>query len=772
MKHIVSDTVKAATGFWPQLLPALGISVLDGGRHGACPACGGKDRFRFDNQDGRGTWLCNQCGAGDGLNLVEKALSISAKEAAMKVAGMLSTLPESAPVMHDEAADKSRAQADAAARAQALIAAAVSRTDNAYLSAKGLHGTQALTLGEALRCGGVSFAAGDVLIPLTGEDGTAINVQLISAAGDKRTLPGGQVKGTYWLAGEPDGKTLWLTEGYATGLTVHRLTGQPVYVALSANNLPSLAKRLRESYPGALMLIAADRDDNGTGQLKAEEAAKACSGITALPPVTGDWNDVWQAQGDIATLAQLTDFTQPQPLSPFESVSEADLKAMSASQKAELLVAHYGEALAVPPVGEEICRYENGAWQVMEAKTLRREIAALFQKVRAPFSAAGIGSVLDTLKLMVPQMGEPSRRLIGFRNGVFDTASGTFSPHRREHWLRTVNSVDYTAPRTGENLADHAPAFWRWLTRAAGHNHDKQERILAALFMVLANRYDWQMFLEVTGPGGSGKSVMASIATLLAGKDNTTSATIDTLESSRERASVVGFSLIILPDQEKWSGDGAGIKAITGGDAVAIDPKYRDAYSTHIPAVILAVNNNPMRFSDRSGGVSRRRVILTFPEVIPVKERDTQLLDKISAELAVIVRHLMQRFASPDEARELLQAQQSSGEALDIKRQADPLVDFCGYLMPLSTPNGLFIGNANIRPLNPKRYLYHAYLSFMESRGHQHPLSLTAFGQAVPQTLKEYERVLLKRRTNNGIQTNLMLHEDSEADWLPTCSIS
>ena len=575
------------------------------------------------------------------------------------------------------------------------------------------------------------------------------------------------MKGTYWLAGEPDGKTLWLTEGYATGLTVHRLTGEAVYVALSANNLPSLAKQLRESHPDAMMLIAADRDDNGTGQLKAEEAAKACGGKTALPPVTGDWNDVWQAQGDIATLAQLTDFTQPQPLSPFESVSEADLKAMSASQKAELLVAHYGEALAVPPVGEEICRYENGAWQVMEAKTLRREIAALFQKVRAPFSAAGIGSVLDTLKLMVPQMGEPSRRLIGFRNGVFDTATGTFSPHRREHWLRTINSVDYIAPRPGENLADHAPAFWRCLTRAAGHNNDKQERILAALFMVLANRYDWQMFLEVTGPGGSGKSVMASIATLLAGKDNTTSATIDTLESSRERGRLLADYSSRSGKMERRRRRHQGYYRRRRGSHRS---KNRDAYSTHIPAVILAVNNNPMRFSDRSGGVSRRRVILTFPEVIPAKERDPQLLDKISAELAVIVRHLMQRFASPDEARELLQAQQSSREALEIKRQADPLVDFCGYLMPLSTPNGLFIGNANIRPINPKRYLYHAYLSFMESRGHQHPLSLTAFGQAVPQTLKEYERVLLKRRTNNGIQTNLMLHEDSEADWLPTCS--
>lgn len=222
--------------------------------------------------------------------------------------------------------------------------------------------------------------------------------------------------------------------------------------------------------------------------------------------------------------------------------------------------------------------------------------------------------------------------------------------------------------------------------------------------MVLANRYDWQMFLEVTGPGGSGKNVMAEIATLLAGKDNTTSATIETLESSREHASVVGYSFIILPDQENWSGDGAGIKAITGGDVVLIDPKYRDAYSAYIPAVILAVNNNPMRFSDRSGGVSRRRVILPFPDAIPASERDPQLLAKIAGELAVFVRHLMQRFTAPEEARALLQAQQTSGEALEIKRHADPLVDFCGYLMPLSQPNGLYMGNANIRPLNPKRY--------------------------------------------------------------------
>ena len=47
---------------------------------------------------------------------------------------------------------------------------------------------------------------------------------------------------------------------------------------------------------------------------------------------------------------------------------------------------------------------------------------------------------------------------------------------------------------------------------------------------------------------------------------------------------------------------GQGIKAITGGDKVAIDPKHKSPYSTRIPAVVLAVNNNAMSFSDRSGG--------------------------------------------------------------------------------------------------------------------------------------------------------------------------
>jgi putative DNA primase/helicase len=81
----------------------------------------------------------------------------------------------------------------------------------------------------------------------------------------------------------------------------------------------------------------------------------------------------------------------------------------------------------------------------------------------------------------------------------------------------------------------------------------------------------------------------------------------------------------------RYVGDGAGLKAITGGDKVSINPKYRQPYSMRIPAVILAVNNDAMRFSDIGGGISRRRVIFNFSDVVSEDQRDPMLVEKIES---------------------------------------------------------------------------------------------------------------------------------------------
>ncbi|HAB2309601.1 TPA_asm: DNA primase [Salmonella enterica subsp. enterica] len=771
MKMNVTETVKQACGHWSRILPALGVKVIKN-RHQACPVCGGSDRFRFDDKEGRGTWFCNQCGAGDGLKLVEKVFGVSASEAAGKVDAVTGNLPPVA--LEVIAAAEAETEADrkaAAALAVKLMEKTRPASGNAYLTRKGFPGHECVMLTATHKTGGVTFRAGDMVVPLYDNAGALVNVQLINSDGLKRTLKGGAVKGAcHTIEGKKQaGKRLWVAEGYATALTVHHLTGETVMVALSSVNLLSLASLARQKHPACQIVLAADRDLNGNGQSKAAAAADACEGIVALPPVFGDWNDAFMQKGEEATRKAIYDAIRPPADSPFTTMSEAEFTAMSTSEKAMWVHEHYGEALAVDANGQLLSRYEAGIWKIIPPSDFARDVAGLFQRLRAPFSSGKIASVVETLKLIIPQQDAPARRLIGFRNGVLDTATGTFSPHHKSHWLRTLCDVDFTSPVEGETLETHAPHFWRWLDRAAGGKPEKRDVILAALFMVLANRYDWQLFLEVTGPGGSGKSILAEIATMLAGEDNATSATIETLESPRERAALIGFSLIRLPDQEKWSGDGAGLKAITGGDAVSVDPKYKDAYSTHIPAVILAVNNNPMRFTDRSGGVSRRRVIIHFPEQIAPEERDPQLRDKIARELAVIVRQLMQKFSDPMTARALLQSQQNSDEALSIKRDADPTFDFCGYLEMLPQTNGMFMGNASIIPRNYRKYLYHAYLAYMEANGYRNVLSLKMFGLGLPMMLKEYGLNYEKRHTKQGIQTNLSLKEESYGDWLPKC---
>ncbi|EAA7987436.1 DNA primase [Salmonella enterica] len=67
-------TKDAATGHWSKIFEYYGLPPVTGKRHfkGKCPICGGVGKFRCDDKDGKGTWVC-VCGSGDGMSLVLQA---------------------------------------------------------------------------------------------------------------------------------------------------------------------------------------------------------------------------------------------------------------------------------------------------------------------------------------------------------------------------------------------------------------------------------------------------------------------------------------------------------------------------------------------------------------------------------------------------------------------------------------------------------------------------------------------------------------------------
>ena len=85
-----------ARGKWRGILTGLGTTLpATAKQHGPCPTCGGTDRFRFDDQDGNGTWFCNQCSpqAGDGFALVQNVRGCDFPHALQLVADALGCQP-------------------------------------------------------------------------------------------------------------------------------------------------------------------------------------------------------------------------------------------------------------------------------------------------------------------------------------------------------------------------------------------------------------------------------------------------------------------------------------------------------------------------------------------------------------------------------------------------------------------------------------------------------------------------------------------------------
>ncbi|HFO8658485.1 TPA: DUF5906 domain-containing protein [Escherichia coli] len=442
---------------------------------------------------------------------------------------------------------------------------------------------------------------------------------------------------------------------------------------------------------------------------------------------------------------------------------KAQLSQMADSERAQLLAYRF-DGVCVHPESEIVHVWRGGVWCPVSTMELSREMVAIYSEHRATFSKRVINNAVEALKVIAEPMGEPSGDLLPFANGALDLKTGEFSPHTPENWITTHNGIEYTPPAPGENIRDNAPNFHKWLDHAAGKDPRKMMRICAALYMIMANRYDWQMFIEATGDGGSGKSTFTHIASLLAGKQNTVSAEMTSLDDAGGRAQVVGSRLIVLADQPKYTGEGTGIKKITGGDPVEINPKYEKRFTAVIRAVVLATNNNPMIFTERAGGVARRRVIFRFDNIVSEAEKDRELPEKIAAEIPVIIRRLLANFTDPEKARALLLEQRDGDEALAIKQLTDPVIEFCQFLNFLEEARGLMMGGGGDSvKYTTRNSLYRVYLAFMAYAGRSKPLSVAEFSKAMKPAAKVYGHEYITRKVKGVTQTNAITTDDCDA---------
>ena len=293
-----------AVGRWPGLLAHFGIeSPLLTGKHAPCPICGGKDRFRFDDKDGRGTFFCSHCGAGDGFKLLQHVKGWSFKQAASEVEGIVGTVQSGAakPVQSDAA------KVEACRRLWRESRPVVAGDPvSAYL----------------LRRTGIEAAPACIKfhpdLPYRHDDGSttrhpamvarvqdadgrgvAIHRTYLTDEGEKADVPTvKKILGTLPPSSAarlcPASACMGIAEGIETALSASVLFGVPTWAAISAGGM----ERWTPPPGNERVLIFGDNDSSGTGQAAAWSLAKRliAGGIEAevrIPSRSGsDWADV------------------------------------------------------------------------------------------------------------------------------------------------------------------------------------------------------------------------------------------------------------------------------------------------------------------------------------------------------------------------------------------------------------------------------------------------------------------------------------------------
>lgn len=294
-------------GRWLDVLTALGVDqryLIN--RHGKCPFCGGRDRYRFDNKDGYGTFFCNHCGAGDGFKFLSKMFNWDFKKSVTEIRQIIGDCK----IVTIQKKDPRRGLKAIASKAREIP----NNSDIVkYLHNRGINSCPD-TLKEAELFyfeNGVKTGPFLTMVALiTNNLGKGVSYHLTytenqhklkCSAPKKIMTPVMPMKGSY-VELYPVEEHICVAEGIETALAIHDLTGLPVISALNAQNLsalslPSVVKKVE---------IWGDNDASYCGQrasysLAEQLTRKGLEVIVHIPPTVGkDWlNTLNETQDDI-----------------------------------------------------------------------------------------------------------------------------------------------------------------------------------------------------------------------------------------------------------------------------------------------------------------------------------------------------------------------------------------------------------------------------------------------------------------------------------------
>ena len=256
----------------------------------------------------------------------------------------------------------------------------------------------------------------------------------------------------------------------------------------------------------------------------------------------------------------------------------------------------------------------KGLWSQVSDYEMKGNVKEKFEQIKEEtlpngYSMNLVNDVLEQLRIsfIFDDWYEGNDYLL-FTNGILEVETRELLPFDREMYMTQQLPYDYDPYATCEEII-------KWLKHSQNDSWGRVQVLRAWLRAVLLSHSEIQRFVEIVGPGKSGKSTYSNLAHALVGDDNAMISSLEHLEKNRfETANLYKKKLLLFNDVERYGGSVSILKAITGRDLIRQERKFQSSAQKPFKfnGLVIITANEPIQTTDPTSGLARRRLTIPF----------------------------------------------------------------------------------------------------------------------------------------------------------------
>jgi putative DNA primase/helicase len=326
------------------------------------------------------------------------------------------------------------------------------------------------------------------------------------------------------------------------------------------------------------------------------------------------------------------------------------------------------EETPVAKGGQQLYVYRNGVYVPGEASLNLRIAHALDDQWTKSRETETFGWLWAT----VPELtAQPPSGLINCVNGLYDRRSGELRPH---------DPTLLTPIRIGAAFDPEAecPEVEKFLRSVLPDAEVRQSFYELVAYLITANN-DMQVAAMFLGGGSNGKSTALSLITALLGQENCSAVPLHQLEDDRfAAAELYGKLANVFADLDARALSSSSMfKAITGGDVIRAERKFRDSFTFRPFVKLLFSANEAPPTPDSSDALFRRWLIFLFEQSFVGRE-DRQLLSRLTTrdELSGLLNYALACLPNLEKRGRFTEAEASKQAKQQFRVDSDTVAGF------------------------------------------------------------------------------------------------